>query len=50
MSKQLNSLTGKGYFLAQGQQFIEEYLRDYTQGELAQVAGMYKSGQPNVVL
>lgn len=47
MSKQLNNHSGKGYFLAQGQQSIEEYLRDHTQGELAIVAGMYKSGQPN---
>ena len=47
MAKQLNSLTGKGYLLAKGQQWVEEYLETHTQAELAILAGYTKNGGPN---
>mgnify|MGYP003608680202 CR=1 FL=1 len=47
MSKQLNELTGKGYLVAKGQVWVENYLETHTQAELAELCQFRKNGGPN---
>jgi len=47
MAKPLNDLTGKGYLVNRGQDWVETYLESHTQAELAVLAGYTKNGGPN---